>query len=154
MALIRFRPFPQVLDSSKDVMDLPTQVSRLFDNFFGQPSPSGLMERAVAPPVDVYETKDEVVVAVELPGVNEKDIRLSITGDLLTIQGERQWSDETREADHYRQERWFGKFERALSLPIPVETGQVKATYRDGVLTVKLLKTEGVKSKEIKIDAA
>jgi HSP20 family molecular chaperone IbpA len=60
MALIRFRPFPQVLDSSKDVMDLPTQVSRLFDNFFGQPSPSGLMERAVAPPVDVYETKDEV----------------------------------------------------------------------------------------------
>ena len=64
---------------------------------------------------------------------------------------ERQWSDETREAGHYRQERWF---ERALSLPIPVETGQVKATYRDGVLTVKLPKTEGVKPKEIKIDAA
>ena len=154
MALIRFRPFPQVLESSRDVMDIQTQMNRLFDNLFGQPSPSGLMERAVTPPVDMYETKDEVVVAVELPGVNEKDIRLSITGDLLTIQGERQWSDETRAADHYRQERWFGKFERALSLPIPVETGQVKATYRDGVLTVKLPKTESVKPKEIKIDAA
>jgi HSP20 family protein len=153
MALIRFRPFPQVLDSSGDVMDIQTQMNRLFDNFFGQPSPSGLMERAVTPPADMYETKDEVVVAVELPGVNEKDIRLSISGDLLTIQGERHGSDETREAGHYRQERWFGKFERALSLPIPVETGQGKATYRDGVLTVKLPKTEGVKPKEIRIDA-
>jgi HSP20 family protein len=151
MALIRFRPpFSQALDPSRDVMDIQSQMNRLFDNFFGQPSQ--LTERAWTPPVDMYETKNEVVVAVELPGVNEKDIRLSITGDLLTIQGERQWSDETREAGHYRQERWFGKFERALSLPIPVETGQVKATYRDGVLTVKLPKTEGVKPKEIKIN--
>jgi HSP20 family protein len=128
-------------------------MNRLFDNFLGQPLSSGMMERPWAPPVDMYETKNEVVVAVELPGLNEKDIRLSITGDLLTIQGERHWSDEARQAGHYRQERWSGKFERVLSLPIPVETGQVKATYRDGVLTVKLPKTEGVKPKEIKIDA-
>ena len=72
MALIRFRPFPQSVDSSRDVMDIQTQMSRLFDNFFGQPSPSGLMERAWTPPVDMYETKNEVVVAVELPGVSEK----------------------------------------------------------------------------------
>ncbi len=153
MALIRFRSFPQTLDSSRDLTDIQTQMNRLFDNVLGQPSPSAMMERAWAPPVDMYETKNEIVLAVELPGLNEKDIRLSITGDLLTIQGERRGSDETRDAGHYRQERWFGKFERALSLPIPVETGQVKATYRDGVLTVKLPKTEGVKPKEIKIDA-
>jgi len=144
MALIRFRPFPQTLDPSRDLTDIQTQMNRLFDN---------LTERVWAPPVDLYETKNEVVVAVELPGLNEKDIRVSITGDLLTIQGERQWSDEAREAGHYRQERWFGKFERTLSLPIPVEAGQVKATYRDGVLTVKLPKTEGVKPREIQIDA-
>ena len=153
MALIRFRSFPQALDPSRDLTDMQTQMNRLFDNFLGQPSLSGTMERAWSPPVDMYETRNEVVVAVELPGLNEKDIRLSITGDLLTIQGERQWSNEVRDAAHYRQERWFGKFERALSLPIPVETGQVKATYRDGVLTIKLPKTEGVKPKEIKIDA-
>ena len=152
MALIRFRSFPQALDPSRDLTDLQTQMNRLFDNVLGQPSPSGMMERAWTPPVDMYETKNEVVIAVELSGLNEKDIRLSITGDLLTIQGERQWNAEAREAGHYRQERWFGKFERVLSLPIPVETGQVKATYRDGVLTVKLPKTEGVKPKEIKID--
>lgn len=127
MALIRVRPFAQALPSRD--------------------------ERAWTPPVDMYETKNEVVVTVELPGVSDKDIRLSITGDLLTIHAERQWSDETGDAAHYRQERWFGKFERALSLPIPVETGQVKATYRDGVLTVNLPKTEGVKPKEITIDA-
>ncbi len=153
MALIRFRPFPQALDASRDVMDVQTQMNRLFDNFFGQRSPSGLMEGAWTPPVDMYETTDEVVVAVELPGINEKDIRLAITGDLLTIHGELQGSDETREAGHYRQERRFSKFERVLSLPTPVETGRVKATYRDGVLTVKLPKTEGVKPREIKIDA-
>jgi HSP20 family protein len=153
MALIRFRSFPQILDPSRDLTDIQTQMNRLFDNFLGQPSPSGMMERVWTPPVDMYETKNEVVVAMELPGLNEKDIRLSITDGLLTIQGERQWSDEAHEAGHYRQERWFGKFERTLPLPIPVETGQVKATYRDGVLTVKLPKTEGGKPKEIKIDA-
>jgi HSP20 family protein len=100
----------------------------------------------------MYETRDTVVVSAELPGLNEKDIHVPITGDLLTIQGERQWADEARDASHYRQERWFGKFERVLSLPIPVETGQIKATYRDGVLTVKLPKSEGVKPKEIRID--
>jgi HSP20 family protein len=153
MALIRFRSFPQILDPSRDLTDIQTQMNRLFDNFLGQPSPSGMMERVWTPPVDMYETKNEVVVAMELPGLNEKDIRLSITDGLLTIQGERQGSDEAREAGHYRQERWFGKFERTLLLPIPVETGQVKATYRDGVLTIKLPKTEGGKPKEIKIDA-
>jgi HSP20 family protein len=153
MALIRFRSFPQILDPSRDLTDIQTQMNRLFDNFLGQPSPSGMMERVWTPPVDMYETKNEVVVAMELPGLNEKDIRLSITDGLLTIQGERQGSDEAREAGHYRQERWFGKFERTLPLPIPVETGQVKATYRDGVLTIKLPKTEGGKPKEIKIDA-
>jgi HSP20 family protein len=150
MALIRFRSFPQALDTSRDLTDIQTQMNRLFDNFLGQPS--GVMERAWAPAVDMYETKDAVVVSVEIPGLNEKDIHLSITGDLLTIQGERQWTDEARNASHYRQERWFGKFERALQLPIPVESGQIKATYRDGVLTVKLPKSEGVRPKEIRID--
>jgi HSP20 family protein len=153
MALIRFRSFPQALDPSRDLTDIQTQMNRLFENFLGQPSPSGMMERAWAPPVDMYETKNEVVAAVELPGLSEKDIRISLTGDLLTIQGERHWNDEAREAGHYRQERWFGKFERVLSLPIPVETGQAKAAYRDGVLTIKRPKIEGVQPKEIKIDA-
>jgi len=154
MTLIRFRPFSQAPDPSRDLTDIETQMNRLFDNFLGEPSVSGLMARAWAPAVDMYETKNEVVVSVELPGISEKDIHLSITGDLLTIQGERHRSDEVRDGSPYRRERWFGKFERTLALPMPVETGQVKATYRDGVLTVKLPKVEEIKPKEIKIDVA
>jgi HSP20 family protein len=151
MALIRFRPFAQ--DLSRDLTDIQTQMNRLFDNFVGQPTSSGLAERVWAPAADMYETKNEVVITAELPGLSEKDIHLSITGDLLTIQGERQWTGDVQDASHYRRERWFGKFERTFSLPMPVESGQIKATYRDGVLTVKLPKVEEIKPKEIKIEA-
>jgi len=151
MALIRFRPFAQ--DLSHDLTDIQTQMNRLFNDFVGQPTSSGLAERVWAPAADMYETKNEVVISAELPGLSEKDIHLSITGDLLTIQGERQWSDEAQNASHYRRERRFGKFERTFSLPMPVESGQIKATYRDGVLTVKLPKVEEIKPKEIKIEA-
>lgn len=152
MALIRFRPFSQ--DLSRDLTDIQTQMSRLFDNFVGQPASSAMVERVWAPAADVYETKDEVVVTAELPGLNEKDIHLSLTDDVLTIKGERQWTGEGREGGHFHRERWFGKFERSFPLPMPVATDQVKATYRDGVLTVKLPKAEENKAKEIKIEAA
>jgi HSP20 family protein len=151
MALIRFRPLAQ--DLSRDLTDIQTQMNRLFDNFVGQPTSSGPAERVWAPAADMYETKNEVVITAELPGLSEKDIHLSITGDLLTIQGERQWTGDVQDASHYRRERWFGKFERTFSLPMPVESGQIKATYRDGVLTVKLPKVEEIKPKEIKIEA-
>lgn len=154
MALIRFRPFSGGLDPSGDLTDIQTKMNRLFDSFLGQAAQSAMMERVWAPAVDMYETRNEVVISAELPGLNEKDIHLSITGDLLTIQGERQRNEDAKDGSHYRRERWFGKFERTLGLPMSVETGQVKATYRDGVLTVKLPKADEIKPKEIKIDAA
>jgi len=100
------------------------------------------------------QTDDEIVVSADLPGLSEKDIHLSITGDFLTIKGERQGKDEANQGARYRGERWFGKFERTLSLPVLVQSGQAKATYRDGVLTVKLPKAEEIKPREIKIEAA
>ena len=149
MALIRFRPLSQELSS--DWSDMHAQVSRLFDGFLGQ---SVASERVWVPAADMYETKNEVVVTAELPGLSEKDIHLSLTDDVLTIKGERQWTGDADQASHHRRERWFGKFERAFSLPAPVDAGQVKATYRDGVLTVNLPKAEENKPKEIKIEAA
>ena len=151
MALARFRPFTQSLDPTRDVGDIQSEVNRLFDSFFGRPSQVGV-ERVWAPAVDLYETADEVVVSADLPGMNEKDIHLSITGEMLTIRGERQWPQGVTQEGVYRSERWFGKFERTLALPIPVQSDKVKASYRDGVLTVKLPKVESIKPKEIKID--
>jgi len=152
MVLIRFRPFSQ--DLSTDLTDIHAQVNRLFDGFLAQPSGSGKIERVWAPTADVYETMNQFVVSTELPGLSEKDIHLSLTDDVLTIKGERQWTGNAEEANHHRRERWFGKFERAFSLPAPVDAGQVKATYRDGVLTVNLPKAKENKPKEIKIEAA
>ena len=152
MALIRFRPFSQELSS--DLTDIQAQVNRFFDGFLGQPTGSGKIERVWAPTADMYETKNQFVVSTELPGLSEKDIHLSLTDDLLTIKGERQWTGDAEEASHHHRERWFGKFERAFALPAPVAAGQVKATYRDGVLTVNLPKAEESKPKEIKIEAA
>ena len=151
MALARFRPFTQSLDPTRDVGDIQSEMNRLFDSFFGRPSQVGV-ERVWAPAVDLYETTDEVVVSAELPGMNQKDIHLSITGEMLTIRGERQWPQGVTQESVYRCERWFGRFERTMALPIPVQSDKVKASYRDGVLTVKLPKVESIKPKEIKID--
>jgi HSP20 family protein len=153
MAIVRFRPFSQAVDSFRDFGDMQTEVNRLFDNFLGRPAQQpGSMERVWAPAVDMYETKDALMVAAELPGLDEKDIHLSIIGDVLSIRGERQWNQEVKQESYYRGERWYGKFERSLPLPMPVQADKVTAKYRDGVLTITLPKVEEIRPKEIKID--
>jgi HSP20 family protein len=111
-----------------------------------------MTERVWAPAIDVYETKDGLVVCCDIPGVREKEVSVSITGDLLTVKGERKLATEAQDESYHRLERWYGKFERHIELPIPVQAGKVKATYRDGVLEVKLAKAEESKPREIKID--
>jgi|SRR5262249_47958058 len=152
MALVRFRPFSESLEPFRDMSDIQHEVNRLFDTFFGRSNQVTGRERAWAPLVDMYETKDELVVTAELPGINEKDIHLSITGDVLTLRGERRSSQEVKQDQYYRGERWYGKFERSFPLSIPVQADKVKASYRDGVLTVTLPKAEEIRPKEIKID--
>lgn len=149
MAIVRFR---QAVDPFREFGDVRAEVNRLFDNFLGRTAQAGGMERLWAPPVDMYETKDELVVLAELPGLNEKDIHLSITGDVLTLRGDRAWDAQIEQDSYYRSERWHGKFERSLPLPVPVQSDKVKAQYRDGVLTIKLPKVEEIKPREIKID--
>jgi HSP20 family protein len=153
MAIVRFRPFNQAVDSFRDFGDMQAEVNRLFDNFLGRPAQqAGGMERVWAPAVDMYETKDALTVVAELPGLNEKDIQLSIIGDVLSVRGERQWNQEVKQESYYRGERWYGKFERSLPLPMPVQADKVTAKYRDGVLTITLPKVEEIRPKEIKID--
>jgi HSP20 family protein len=102
----------------------------------------------------MYETKDDLFVALELPGIREKDVNVSITGDMLTVKGDRRFERDVTDEGYYRLERVYGKFERSMPLPIPVQADKVKATYRDGVLEIRLPKVEEVKPKEIKIDVA
>ncbi len=154
MAILRWRPGQTLerLDPFRDLSDMRSEMNRLFDTFFGRTAPVGGLEGVWAPAVDMYETKNDLVVAVELPGVNEKEVSVSITGDMLTLRGERTHGEEVKQENYYRGERWFGKFERALPLPFPVQADKVKATYRDGVLTIRLPKAEEIRPKEIKIE--
>src|SRR4030095_2764945 len=134
MPVVRGRPGNQSAvrwDPFQGVGGLQSEMNRMFDGFFGQ-SLAGL-DRVWAPAVDVFETKDDLMVRAELPGMTEKDVELSITGDVMTIKGERSGG------------RWYGKCERSLTLPIPIQAEKVKATYRDGVLTIQLPKAEEVK---------
>ena len=158
MAVERWRPYGTVVDRwdpLRNVGDIQGEMNRLFDSFFGRPSTVTAGERVWGPLADVYETKDDLIVTFELPGVREKDVSVSITGDMLTVRGERRFErDLNGEGGFYRLERVYGKFERTMPLPIPVQGDKVKATYRDGVLEIRLPKVETVKPKEIKIDVA
>ena len=154
MAVERWRPLGAFMERGEPVRDIQSEVNRLFDSFFGRPTTTGTGtgSRVWAPVVDVYESKDDLLLNFELPGVREKDVSLSITGDLLTLRGERQFRQELKDDHTYHIERVYGRFDRSVQLPMPVQSDRVTATYRDGVLEVKLPKADEVKSKEIKID--
>jgi len=153
MAMERRRPFGAAdrWEPFRNVSDIQGEVNRLFDTLLGRPmtGPSG---RAWLPPVDMHETKDDLVLNVELPGVSEKDVTVSITGDLLSIKGERRWNDEAKDRQYLHTERAYGQFERLVQLPMAVQADKVKASYRDGVLQITLPKAEELKPREIKID--
>jgi HSP20 family protein len=159
MAILRWRPLGQSSwgqsvdrwEPFRELSDFQSEMNRLFDGMFARPMAMPGTERVWAPAVDMYETKDELVVTAELAGMSEKDIKLSLADDVLTLRGERFSSQDVKPEEAHRGERWYGKFERTLSLPIPVQADKVTAAYRDGVLTVKLPKVEEVKPKEIEI---
>ena len=132
--------------------DIQQEMNRLFDSFFGRPATMTAGDRLWVPLVDMYETKDDLHIAFEVPGVQEKEVSVSISGDLLTVKGERKWGSEQTDDSYHRLERVYGKFERSVALPVPVQADKVKAAYRDGVLEIRLPKAEEVKPKEIKID--
>jgi HSP20 family protein len=153
MALTRWSPFGTVdrWDAYRGLGDIQSEMNRLFESFSGrQPGMAG--DRMWLPAVDVHETKDDVILRFDIPGVNEKDIQLSITGDLLTVKGERRFDRDDAGETYHRVERVYGKFERSVQLAMPVQAGKVTASYREGVLEVKLPKAEEVKPREIKID--
>ena len=155
MAMERWRPFGSVdrWEPFRNLVDIHGEVNRLLDTLVGRPMAGAVAQgRTWLPAIDMHETKDDLVLKVELPGVNEKDVAVSITGDLLTIKGERRWDDESKDQKFLHVERVFGQFERLIQLPMAVQADKVKAAYRDGVLEITLPKAEELKPREIKID--
>ena len=117
-------------------------------------SPRRRLEEFWAPAIDVQETKDQITVKADLPGLRQEDITVSVLGTTLTITGERKHETEQKasEGQFHRIERISGTFQRVLELPSRVDAEGVKATYRDGVLTVTVPKKEEAKPNAIKVE--
>jgi HSP20 family protein len=158
MAMRVWRPFgfAERWEPLRNLSDIQGEMNRLFETFAGRPAVGTMTSgRTWIPPVDMSETADDLVLTVEVPGISDKDVAVSITGDLLSVKGERRWEQGERENKDntvLHVERVYGQFERMIQLPFPVQGDKVKATYRDGVLEVKLPKAEEVKPRTIKVD--
>jgi HSP20 family protein len=104
-----------------------------------------------APVVDLFDEKDEVVVKAELPGMAKDDIEIDISDHQLTVKGEKKKEEKIKEENYYCSERSYGSFMRVLDLPSEVQSDKVHASYKNGVLEIRLPKTEAAKKKEIKV---
>ena len=110
--------------------------------------------REFAPFVDIFEDGNDVIVKAELPGMSKDDIDINITDDVITISGEKKSEEKIEKKDYFRLERSHGSFSRSLTLPTEIQTDKAKAAFKDGVLEVRIPKSEAAirKVKKIKID--
>lgn len=144
------------------ISSLQREMNRMFSNLWSQPSlmPTGALSEEASgffyPDVEMSETDGHIEVSAELPGVNEKDIDVTLSpdGNTLSIRGEKKIKTEKKDADYYCAERAYGAFRRTMSLPSSVDPDQVDAKFHSGVLEIKLNKTDdtskGVKHIDIK----
>jgi HSP20 family protein len=135
------------------------EIDRIMDNFFARRMrpwwPQRWLgvreEELVAPAVDVYEEKDDIVVKAELPGMDKDQIEVQISGSELILKGEKRKEEKVEEGNYYRVERSYGAFRRAVVLPKEVQADKVKAAFKNGILEVRLPKTAEAKTKEVKV---
>jgi len=145
MALIRWSPF-------RDLVSIQDEMNRLFNDYFSKPLSEG-KEGTILwnPTVDISETKDDVVVSAEFPGMKKEDIKISLQDNVLTLMGEKKQDKEEKNKNYHRIERSYGVFQRSFVLPATVQSDKVNANYKDGVLSITLPKAEEAKPKEIEI---
>ena len=145
MNIVPWKPF-------EELTTLRKEMDSLWSRFFPEtPFHERYVSHEWLPSIDLKETKDKLVVKAELPGLEAKDVELSLTDDILTIRGEKKTEKEEKEEHHYFVERYTGTFERRIKLPTLVKTEKIDATFDKGVLTITLPKSEEAKKKEIKI---
>jgi len=146
MAIIRWMPPSPPL---RDLVTMHEEMNRLFDDAFGRPGARSAFD--FVPVVDIEETAEQFVVRMDLPGVSQKDVKVHVMGDTLTIRGERKQEGAEKDGNWLRCERSHGTFERSFTLGAPVRADQVKATYRDGVLEVGVPKAEEARLREVEV---
>ncbi|MEO0080644.1 MAG: Hsp20/alpha crystallin family protein [candidate division WOR-3 bacterium] len=139
-------------DPFREVSSLREDMERLFDSMFGR-LPRERVETFWSPVLDIQETDDAIIVHAELPGMKKEDIKIQLSGDTLTISGERKFEAEQKGKTWYRVERAYGRFQRTIVLPAEVAGDKAKAAYKAGILELTLPKSEKAKAREITITA-
>ena len=149
MDLVKWeRPAPTDLWEAFD--GLRGELDRALDPF-RSPDVAGIFDRTTAPAVDLIETEEEYLVVADLPGVDKKELELSVTGSLLSIRGDKKAEQESEKRKFFRKETWMGSFSRTIDLPDMVDSGNISAELADGVLTVRVPKREEAKAKLISV---
>src|SRR5579863_8259799 len=143
MAINRWDPF-------REVVTLQNRVNSLFREMNDGDSP--LTTASFVPAVDIYEDNSKVVLKLEVPGVEEKDLDVRVENHTLTVKGERKFEKEEKEENFHRIERRYGSFYRAFTLPNTVDTENVAASYNAGVLKLELKKKPEAQPKQIKVN--
>jgi len=146
MAIVRWDPF-------RDVSALQDRINRIFNESFGR---SRDFDDEVSlydwrPPVDIYETGEGIVLKIELPGVKKDDVSVEVKDNVLTIKGERLPDPAIDDENYYRKERSFGKFNRSFSLQELIKPDLIKASFKEGVLTVEVPRPEEEKPKQVTV---
>ena len=145
MAITRWDPF-------REVVSLQNRLNSLFQDY-GRSDTEALSAASFAPPVDIYEDDQKLVLKLEVPGVKQDDLDIQVEGRTLTVRGERKFSSEEKQENFHRVEHRYGTFARSFTLPNTVDAENVKATYDAGVLELSLTKKAEAKPRQIKISA-
>ncbi|MGH7743087.1 MAG: Hsp20/alpha crystallin family protein [Candidatus Eiseniibacteriota bacterium] len=150
MTLVRWMPSR----SGRELVSLRDSFDKIFGEMLTGSPWAGDLAPLFAPPADIHETADEFVVKLDLPGVSLKDIKVNLTGETLSVRGERSQEKNENGASRHRVERVYGSFERTFTLRAPLRGDQVKATYKDGVLEIHVPKADEAKVREIEIQVS
>ena len=141
-----FGPFSEFDNLQNEMVNFFRPMSK----FVGQEG--GVLEKRWSPSIDVYEADNALIVTADIPGLKKEEIDVSILDGTLTIKGEKKMDDKLKEENYFRSERCYGSFSRSIQLPSEVETDKVTATYKDGVLELKLPKKEETKTTRIPVE--
>ena len=145
MTIVRWEPL-------REFSTLQNEMNRLFNTVFETPATGGGTLRRWMPAMDLVETDDQFVLRADLPGLSEDDVAIEFDDGTLTVSGERKHEFEGESGKTFRSERYFGKFQRSVTLPAMVDSSKISASYKDGILSVTLPKAEEAKPKQIAVN--
>jgi HSP20 family protein len=144
MSLLRWRPM-------RDLVDIQEEINCMFQDI-GEPTEGDSRISKLYPPADVLENKDSFIVRAELPGMKKEDVKVTLQNNVLVISGEKKREEEQKDQNVHKVERSYGTFYRTFELPVTVNSKNIQAEFKEGVLTLELPKVEEAKPKEITIN--